>query len=53
MNDFLLEAGRMEFDREVPFQIGGDLAGDRRSFEFRMSSDVVDLVDWARLPDAM
>jgi diacylglycerol kinase family enzyme len=53
MHDFLITAGRMEFDREVPFQIGGDLAGDRTSFEFRLSSDVVDLVDWARLPDAM
>lgn len=49
MNDFLLSAGRMEFDREVPFQLGGDLLGDRRSFDFRLSPDVVDLVDWSRL----
>ncbi len=49
MHDFLLTAGRMEFDREVPFQIGGDLAAPRRSFDFRIAREAVDLVDWTRL----
>ena len=52
MHDFLLTAGRMEFDREVPFQIGGDVAGMRRAFEFRLATDAVDLVDWGRLRSA-
>ena len=29
MHDFLLTHGRMEFDRPVPFQIGGDAMGER------------------------
>jgi diacylglycerol kinase family enzyme len=49
MHDFLLTHGRMEFDRPVPFQIGGDLAEPRTSFEFRIAGDQVDLVDWHKL----
>ncbi len=49
MHDFFLTAGRMEFDREVPFQIGGDLAAPRTSFDFRIAHEGVELVDWARL----
>jgi hypothetical protein len=49
MHDFLLTHGRMDFDREVPFQAGGDLAAPRRSFEFRIARDPVELVDWSRL----
>ncbi len=52
MHDFFLTHGRMEFDREVPFQVGGDLAEPRRSFDFRLADDSVDLVDWARLAAA-
>ena len=52
MHDFLLTAGRMEFDRAVPFQIGGDVAGSRRAFEFRVATNNVDLVDWGRLRSA-
>jgi diacylglycerol kinase family enzyme len=48
MNDFFLTHGRMEFDREVPFQIGGDVAAPRRSFDFRIARESVDLVDWSR-----
>jgi diacylglycerol kinase family enzyme len=49
MHDFFLTAGRMEFDRPVPFQIGGDLQGTRTRFEFHLADAGVDLVDWARL----
>jgi diacylglycerol kinase family enzyme len=50
MHDFHVTHARMEFDREVPFQIGGDVATPRRSFELRIAASSVDLVDWARLP---
>ncbi|MCB9560064.1 MAG: diacylglycerol kinase [Kofleriaceae bacterium] len=49
MHDFFLTHGRMEFDREVPFQIGGDVAAPRRSFEFRIARESVAMVDWRRL----
>lgn len=49
MHDFFLTAGRMEFDRDVPFQIGGDVAGARRAFEFRVAREAVELVDWSRV----
>ena len=52
MHDFFLTHGRMDFDREVPFQVGGDVATPRRSFEFRIASQGVDLVDWDRLAAA-
>ncbi len=49
MHDFFVTHGRMDFDREVPFQVAGDLAGMRRSIEFRLDREGVNLVDWARL----
>jgi diacylglycerol kinase family enzyme len=49
MHDFFLTHARMEFDREVPFQIGGDLQAPRTSFDFRLAEASVDLVDWARV----
>lgn len=49
MHDFFVTHARMDFDREVPFQIGGDVATPRRSFELRIAPDAVDLVDWSRL----
>lgn len=49
MHDFFLTRGRMDFDREVPFQIGGDVAAPRRSFEFRVADESVALLDWHRL----
>jgi diacylglycerol kinase family enzyme len=52
MHDFFLTAGRMEFDREVPFQVGGDVTEPRRSFEFRIAEDQVHLVDWGRIAAA-
>ncbi|MGQ0506730.1 MAG: diacylglycerol/lipid kinase family protein [Myxococcaceae bacterium] len=49
MHDFFLTHGRMEFDREVPFQIAGDLAGMRRSIEFRIDTEGVNVIDWNQL----
>jgi diacylglycerol kinase family enzyme len=49
MHDFFVERLRMEFDREVPFQMGGDLMGMRRSLEFDLAEESVQLVDWRQL----
>jgi diacylglycerol kinase family enzyme len=49
MHDFLLTHGRMEFDREVPFQVGGDVAAPRDHFEFRIATQGIDVVDWTNL----
>jgi diacylglycerol kinase family enzyme len=49
MHDFFLTHGRMDFDREVPLQIGGDLGSPCTSFEFRLAPEGVELVDWSRL----
>jgi len=49
MHDFLVERVRMDFDREVPFQIAGDVLGMRRSVEFELAEESVQLVDWHRL----
>lgn len=48
-HSFLLSHCRMDFDREVPFEIGGDLLGDRRSVEFRLAEVGVNLVDWSSM----
>src|SRR5205085_82644 len=48
MHDMLVTRCRMEFDRPVAFQIGGDLAGERRSIELALSDERVELVDWTR-----
>ena len=49
MHDYFVTHGRMDFDREVPYQIGGDLAGPRKTIEFRIADEGVDLVDWRRI----
>ncbi|MFT3710791.1 MAG: diacylglycerol kinase family protein [Archangium sp.] len=54
-HDFLLTHCRMEFDREVPVEIGGDAIGLRRSLEYRIAPGTtagrltVPVIDWARL----
>ncbi len=48
-HDFLMTACRMEFDREVPVEVGGDVIGLRTSVEYRVSAQVVPLVDWSKL----
>ncbi len=49
MFDFFLTHGRIELDREAPFEVGGDLAAPRRAFEFKLVSERIWLVDWSRL----
>ena len=49
MKDFFVEKVRMDFDRDVPFQVGGDVVGMRRSVEFELAPERVQLVDWHRL----
>ncbi len=49
MHDFLVERVRMDFDRDVPFQLAGDVLGMRRSVEFELAEESVQLVDWHRL----
>ena len=49
MHDFLVEGVRMEFDREVPLQLAGDLAGLRRTVELRLAPESVQLVDWRQV----
>lgn len=48
-HDFLLSHCRLEFDRDVPVEIGGDAIGLRRSVEYRVSPQLVPLIDWPRL----
>jgi len=49
MRDFFIRHGRMTFDHEVPFQYGGDLAGMKTTFEFKIDPTGVNLVDWSKL----
>jgi diacylglycerol kinase family enzyme len=46
---WLLDACRMEFDRPVNFEIGGDVIGERTTVEFRLASKRATLLDWRRL----
>lgn len=48
-HNFMLTRCRMEFDRPVPFEIGGDLAGDRTSVELTLAAERQPLVDWAAM----
>jgi diacylglycerol kinase family enzyme len=49
MHDFFVTRCRFEFDHPVPFQIGGDLVGERKSIELGLAETAVELVDWSRL----
>jgi hypothetical protein len=51
MYDFFVTHARMTFDQDVPFQIGGDLAGMRRELEFKIDVGGVKLLDWAGLTE--
>ena len=46
---FFVTRCRFEFDRPVPFEIGGDLAGDRTQVEMSLAAKPVPLVDWRRM----
>ena len=47
--NWLLTRCRMDFDRPVPFEIGGDLAGERTTVELALADQQVPLVDWRAL----
>ena len=49
MHDWFVQRVRMEFDREVPFQMGGDVLGMRRTLDFDLAEESVQLVDWRQL----
>jgi len=46
---FLLTHCRFEFDRPMPYETGGDLAGVRTELEFKACPDAVRLVDFRAL----
>jgi hypothetical protein len=49
---FLLTRCRFEFDRPVPYEIGGDLAGMRDAIEFSARPAAVQLVDFRALRES-
>lgn len=49
MHDWLATHIRMTFSRPVPFQVGGDAWGFRRTVEYRAATRAVSLVDWRRM----
>jgi diacylglycerol kinase family enzyme len=53
MHDFFVQRVRMEFDRDVPFQIAGDVIGLRRSVDFELAEESVQLIDWHQLSNLM
>ncbi|WP_225412536.1 diacylglycerol/lipid kinase family protein [Stigmatella hybrida] len=53
MHDFFVQRVRMEFDRDVPFQVAGDVIGLRRSVEFELAEQSVQLIDWHQLSNLM
>jgi len=40
VHDFLVEHVRVELDRPLPFEIGGDAQGERQTFEVRLSRKI-------------
>ena len=48
-HDFMLTHCRFELDKPSPFEIGGDVLGDRTSVEIRVVPSGVDFVNWAAL----
>ncbi|MBM4371911.1 MAG: hypothetical protein FJ098_09670 [Deltaproteobacteria bacterium] len=44
IHNFLAAGIRLEFDRAMPFQVGGDAEGERRELELRMVPDAVRLL---------
>jgi diacylglycerol kinase family enzyme len=49
---FFVTRCRFEFDRPVPFEIGGDLVGERTEVEMSLLEDAVPLIDWRRMQGA-
>jgi hypothetical protein len=46
---WLLDRCRMEFDRPVNFEIGGDVVGTRTSVTFSLAREQATLLDWTKL----
>lgn len=46
---WLLDSCRMEFDRPVNFEIGGDVIGQRASVDFKLARQKATLLDWTKL----
>jgi diacylglycerol kinase family enzyme len=49
MHDFLVTRCKMVFDKDVPFQVGGDRIGWRREVEYGIAERPIDLLDWSAL----
>lgn len=45
---FFVTHCRFELDREVPFEIGGDLVGQRRQFDLKLHEKPISLVDFRK-----
>jgi diacylglycerol kinase family enzyme len=48
-HDFQLDHCRMEFDRPVMFEIGGEVVGERTAVEFRLCETPLRMLDWRKL----
>lgn len=48
-HDYLLTQCRLEYDRPVPLEIGGDVVGLREQVSFEVAQQTVDVLDWSRL----
>lgn len=46
VHDFFVRKLQARFDRPLPFQIGGDPAGERTEISLALSDQIVDTVDW-------
>lgn len=46
---FFVTHCRFELDREVPFEIGGDVVGQRREFELKLHEKPISLVDFRKV----
>ncbi len=49
-HNFFVTRCRFELDREVPYEVGGDLVGLRREFELALHENPISLVDFRRVP---
>lgn len=50
MHDFFISRARLEFDRDLPVQVAGDVTEHRRSVEFSLDDHQVQILDWSALP---
>ena len=46
MHDFLVRGVHLEFNHEVPFQIGGDARGLRKQLDVRLADESVEMLRW-------